>query len=355
MKVDKLYLENFRNYKNQVFEFNDNLNIIYGLNGQGKTNVIEALYFFCNGKSYRSSHDTEVINFLSDYANIKCEFTAQGEKQNAQIFIDKKKVIKINGAPIQKLSEIIGMLNMVIFTPEQLNLIKNGPGERRKFIDIFVSQLKPLYFKTLLNYYKVLAQRNNILKSKNKAMLSTIDIWNEKLAELGVLLCKYRNETIDLLNLYVNDINFENKEKIDIKYLSNIKNDFTDKGEFIKQLEAGFERDVDKQMTMTGPHRDDIDILMNNKSIKKYGSQGQQRTCVLKMKLSECDILNKVTGEQPILLLDDILSELDNKRKTFFLENIKERQVIITATQKEIFKGECTYFKIENGNMINKN
>lgn len=353
MYIEKLSLENFRNYKTQTFDFCKDTNIIYGLNGQGKTNVIEAIYFFCNGKSYRSVHDSEVINFGGEYARINADFFSQNRKNSAQIYLDKKKSVKINGIPITKLSELVGLINMVIFTPDGLNLIKSGPAVRRQFLDILISQLKPLYFKTLLKYYKILAQRNNILKSGNKKMLSTIDIWNLNLAECAAVICKYRNEAIQNLNSYINLLNYENeKENIKILYSANIKGDFCDKSNIIKRLEENLERDLDKKITLCGPHRDDIEILMNGKSIKKYGSQGQIRTCVLKLKLAECEIIKDITGEQPILLLDDILSELDEKRKTFFLENIKNRQIIITSTEKEVLKGDCKYFNIQNGKVI---
>ena len=296
MYIEKLSLENFRNYKMQTFDFCKDTNIIYGLNGQGKTNVIEAIYFFCNGKSYRSVHDSEVINFGGEYARINADFFSQNRKNSAQIYLDKKKSVKINGIPITKLSELVGLINMVIFTPDGLNLIKSGRA---------------------------------------------------------AVICKYRNEAIQNLNSYINLLNYENeRENIKILYSANIKGDFCDKSNIIKRLEENLERDLDKKITLCGPHRDDIEILMNGKSIKKYGSQGQIRTCVLKLKLAECEIIKDITGEQPILLLDDILSELDEKRKTFFLKNIKNRQIIITSTEKEVLKGDCKYFNIQNGKVI---
>lgn len=351
MYIKNLSLENFRNYNFENFEFSKGTNIIYGLNGQGKTNIIEAIYFFCNGKSYRTPRDNEVIKFNKEYAKINLDFFNGKRDNTSQIYISDKKSVKINDIPISKLSEIIGMINLVIFTPDMLNLIKQGPGVRRQFIDILISQLKPYYFKTLINYYKVLVQRNNILKSHNKKMYDTLDIWDEKLAEYAVVVNKYRSEIIYMLDKYTGNIEF-GKEKFNLLYQPSIKEDFCDKEIFLKTLKKGFDREIEKGITLLGPHRDDFDILLNDKSIKKYGSQGQMRTCVLKLKLAECSIIKDTVGNEPILLLDDILSELDEERKDFFLNNIKERQIFITCTEKEnILNSESRYFQIENGSL----
>lgn len=353
MYIKNLFIENFRNYEKEYFDFSPSTNIIYGLNGQGKTNIIEALYFFCNGKSYRTSKDTEVVNFNKEKSKIKINFFDSIRENSSEIIISEKKSVKINDIPISKLSEIIGMLNMVIFTPDMLNIIKDGPGVRRQFVDILISQLKPVYFKTLMNYYKILMHRNNALKSRNENILSTLDVWNEKLAEYGVALNRYRSEIIKALHSYTSCIEYEGeREDTSFVYIPSIKDDFESKENFIKQLERGFEREKEKGITLSGPHRDDFDIIMNGKSIKKFGSQGQMRTCVLKMKLAECSIIKDNTGHEPILLLDDILSELDEKRKRFFLNNIKERQIFITCTEKEIIKNnDCRYFEIEKGSI----
>ena len=353
MYLKNLSLENFRNYEKENFDFCKETNIIYGLNGQGKTNIIEALYFFFNGKSYRTSRDSEVIKFDKDYSKIKLEFFDGKRDNTSEIFISEKKSVKINDIPISKLSEIIGMVNMVIFTPDMLNIIKEGPGVRRQFMDMLISQLKPVYFKTLINYYKVLMQRNNILKSRDRNMHSTLDIWNDRLAEYGVVVNRYRNNIISKLDEYIGMIDYNGEyEKTSLRYSPSIKEEFENKENFIKQLEKGYEREFEKGITLSGPHRDDFEIYLNNRSIKKYGSQGQMRTCVLKLKLAECRIIKDTIGQEPVLLLDDILSELDEKRKKFFLNNIKDRQIFITCTEKEnINSGECRYFNIENGSL----
>ncbi len=348
MIIKNLYLENFRNYDNQKITFDKEKNVFFGLNGQGKTNIIEALYYFCTCKSFRSIHDKEVIKFEKDYSHIKIDFESRGRENTADIYITDKKSVKVNGINLEKLSELIGMTNMVIFTPEHLNLIREGPGIRRSFIDVFISQTKPAYFSYLMNYYKVLKQRNNLLK--NRKMLSTIDVWNDKLADYGIRICKYRSEALEVIDKYIKNYEMDN-EILSVTYSPGIKGNFEDKENFIKRLNESLERDIEKGITMTGPHRDDFDVLLNDKSLKKYGSQGQTRTGVLKIKLAECEIIKSITGEEPVLLLDDVLSELDEKRREYFTNNIKDRQVIITCTDREFAKGSNgSYFHVENGN-----
>jgi len=347
MIVNKIYLENFRNYDRQTIELNKEKNVFFGLNGQGKTNIIEALYYFCTCKSFRSVHDREVIKFDKDFSHIKIDFETKRRDNTADIYITDKKSVKLNGVNLEKLSELVGIANMVIFTPEQLNLIKEGPGVRRSFLDVFISQTKPTYFKYLMNYYHILKQRNNILK--NRKMLSAIDVWDEKLAEAGVVIARERNEFLKVIDKFIKKYVTENEE-LSVLYLPSVKNDFSDKENFVLQLKNSLERDIEKGITMTGPHRDDFDVLLNGKSLKKYGSQGQMRTAVLKIKLAECEIIKEITGEEPLLLLDDILSELDETRRKYFTENIVGRQVIITCTDKEFaYDGKGSYFSIEDG------
>lgn len=351
MIVKNLYLENFRNYDMQTIDFGEKKNVFYGLNGQGKTNIIEALYYFCTCKSFRSIYDKEIIKFGCDYSKINLEFEASKRENNAQIFITEKKSVKLNGANLERLSELIGKANMVIFTPSQLNLIREGPGVRRNFLDILISQIKPLYFKNLMFYYKILKQRNIILKSKNKKMTDTIDVWDEKLAQYGVNICLLRDKYLKKMNYFLNMLEYNN-ENISISYNPSIKDDFSSKDNFINILKKSIDKDLEKGMTLIGPHRDDFNIDINGISLKKYGSQGQTRTGILKMKIAECEMINEITGEQPLLLLDDILSELDEKRRKYFMEKIKDRQVIITCTDKEFIKDkESCFFNVNKGSV----
>ncbi len=351
MYIKSLKLQNFRNYDEEYIEFSPEKNIFYGLNGQGKTNIIEALYFLQSGKSYRCNKEKETIKFGCDYARIEAEFEKDERKNNVLFFLSEKKNIKLNGIAIDRLSELIGNINLVIFTPDHLNLIKEGPSVRRGFLDSFISQLKPGYFKNLMSLYKILKQRNNILKSRNKNMMDTISVWDEKFAELSVNICDMRRSAIDKINENINNINSAfDTEIIKLIYVPGIKGDFLSKENIINQLNKGIDRDIEYGMTMTGPHRDDFDIFMDDKNIKKYGSQGQQRSSILKLKLSECEIIKEKTGEMPPILLDDILSELDENRRKAFIENINDRQVIITCTDKEFLKDkDGYYFKVHSG------
>lgn len=355
MYIKNLNLQNFRNYDKEIIEFSPKMNIIYGHNGQGKTNIVEALYFFQSGKSFRCLKDREAIKFGEDYFKIQALFETNQGSSDALVFVQDKKSVRLNGIQLEKLSELVGEYNMVIFTPDYLNLIKDGPGVRRQFIDSFISQIKPTYFKNLISYYRVLKQRNNVLKQKSKNMISTLDIWDEKLASLGVKINQMRSSAIDKINETINIVGDGSfiTEKIKLIYTPSVKGDYEDKNNFLHQLYSSRERDFEKGITLTGPHRDDFEIFMNDMNIKKYGSQGQMRSCVLKLKLSECEIIKEKKGDTPILLLDDILSELDEKRRKFFLENIKDKQVIITCTEKENIKSDdCYVFRVENGKVI---
>ena len=358
MFIKTLNLTNFRNYKSQILNFSDGLNIIYGLNGQGKTNIIEAIYFFQSGRSYRALKDKECVKFDEDYSKIEASFEKLTGKSDSMIFLSDSKSVKINGCLIDRLSELVGEYSMVIFTPDYLNLIKEGPGVRRQFIDSFISQVKPVYFKNLINYYRILKQRNNLLKQKRNSIEETLFLWDEKLASLGVEICAMREAAIEKINETVNLTDTENEktEKIRFSYLPSVKGDFKNKDYFIEFLKNNHERDIEKGITLYGPHRDDFEIFMNDINLKKFGSQGQMRSCVLKLKLSECMIIKEKTGEEPILLLDDILSELDEKRRKFFLSKIKDKQVIVTCTDKEeFFEKEARIFKVSEGIAVLEN
>ncbi len=343
MNIKSIYVENFRNLDKQKIDFSPEVNVLYGLNGQGKTNIIEAVYYFCNGKSFRALKDREVIHFSKETGKIKIEFE-NGQRENlGEIILSDKKNIKLNDIPIKKLSEILGFLNIVLFTPEHLNLIKAGPNERRKFLDNFISQLKPVYFKTLVDYYKVLKQKNIILKSHDESLISTLDIWDEKLAEYGIQIYRYRKEFLEKLAGYLKTIQAditEKKEDININFLSSVKGDFLLKENFINQLSKNRHRELEYKMALIGPHRDDFEFMINEKNLKLYGSQGQQRTCVLAVKMAECEIINELKNEYPVLLLDDIMSELDIKRREYLLKKIKNFQVIITCTNKDSVRAE---------------
>jgi len=344
MWINKIKISNFRNYDNEEINLEKNINIFYGENAQGKTNIIEAIFLCSMGKSFRSKKDKEMINFNKENSLVEIEFEKSDRKGNIKIELSDKKIVYINGIKIKKLSELLGNINVVIFTPDDINILKGGPQNRRRFLDIMISQLKPNYMHNLNLYLKTLEQRNNYLRQIKKENKSEelLDIWDEKIAQYAEIISRYRNEFIEKIKEKIKDIHKEitnNKEEIEIQYIT----DCIDKDEYLNILNNRRKLDIIKGFTTKGIHRDDFMIYINNKRLDLYGSQGQNRTTILSLKLSELNIIYDEIGEYPILLLDDFMSELDNKRRTHFLEKIKNTQVIITCTDK---------IDIENKNIL---
>ena len=343
MYINRIKLKNFRNYEEQEIELEPNINIFYGDNAQGKTNIIESIFLCAIGKSYRTSKDKELIKFDKDYTSVNIEFEKSDRSGKIKIDIGNKKEIYVNGIKIKKLSELLGNLNIVIFTPDDIQILKEGPQKRRRFLDIMIGQLRPNYIHYLNLYNKTLEQRNNYLKQirlENKSE-DMLEIWNEKLAEYGEKIFTYRNEFIEKIKNIHNDIT-SNNEKIKIEYESNCSN----KEEYIKLLKERTKLDIIKGFTTKGVHRDDFVIYINNEPVNIYGSQGQNRTVILSLKIAELQVIYDEIGEYPILLLDDFMSELDEKRRNNFIDNIKNTQVIITCTEK--IKNINTEHKIFN-------
>ena len=344
MWINKIKISNFRNYDNEEINLEKNINIFYGENAQGKTNIIETIFLCSMGKSFRSKKDKEMINFNKENSLVEIEFEKSDRKGNIKIELSDKKIVYINGIKIKKLSELLGNINVVIFTPDDINILKGGPQNRRRFLDIMISQLKPNYMHNLNLYLKTLEQRNNYLRQIKKENKSEelLDIWDEKIAQYAEIISRYRNEFIEKIKEKIKDIHKEitnNKEEIEIQYIT----DCIDKDEYLNILNNRRKLDIIKGFTTKGIHRDDFMIYINNKRLDLYGSQGQNRTTILSLKLSELNIIYDEIGEYPILLLDDFMSELDNKRRTHFLEKIKNTQVIITCTDK---------IDIENKNIL---
>ena len=351
MWIKKLNLKNFRNYENQEINFCKNINIFYGENAQGKTNIIEAIYMSSIGKSFRTNKDIETIMLNKDNSLIECFFEKEDRDGKIKIEINKKKNIFINGIKIKKLSELLGNINIVIFTPDDIEILKGGPQNRRRFLDIMISQLKPNYIYNLNMYLKTLEQRNNYLRQireeqKDEKML---EIWDEKLAEYAIKIYKYRKEYINNIDNKIKNIHKEitnNKEEIKIEYISECQ----EKEKYINLLKQRRKLDIIKGYTTKGIHRDDFKIFINNKELSIYGSQGQHRTAILSLKISELQIIKDEIGEYPILLLDDFMSELDNNRRKNLLKYMKDAQVIITCTEKlDIDSLNYLEYKVENG------
>ena len=349
MWINSIKISNFRNYKNLSIELNKGINVFYGENAQGKTNIIESIFLCSIGKSFRTNKEKELIKFNEENCTVEIDFEKSDREGNISINIGNRKNIFVNKIKIKKLSELLGNINVVIFTPDDINILKGGPQNRRKFLDVMISQLRPKYMHICSLYQKTLDERNTFLKNSENYNYDLLDIYDEKLAEYGCEIYKYRNEFIEkiknkIVNIHKNITN--DKEKIEIKYTSNCE----DKNEYLKLLKERRNLDFIKGYTTKGVHRDDFQIFLNDLPVDVYGSQGQHRTAVLSLKLAELQVIYEEIGENPILLLDDFMSELDEFRRTNFLENIEDTQVIITCTNKiELKENDVKMFNIKNG------
>lgn len=341
MYVKELRLNRFRNYSNETFTFCPGTNIIYGNNAQGKTNALEAVYMFSIGKSFRTQQDRELIHFDENMTKIDIVFDNAQRENTIEITVrkDKKKQIKINGVPISKMGELIGSFAVVLFSPDELNLTKGSPNARRRFLDVAVSQMRPKYYHILRRYNKILEQRNNLIKklrcSNDESLRDSLLIWNERLVDYGMAVVSYREKFVQSLKTHAKEIHSEiSGENFDIQY----KTGFSSKNEFMEKLNNLLNRELEVGFTLYGPHKDDLDIYIDEKDIKTYGSQGQHRSAVLALKLAQADIIYNDTGEYPVLLLDDIMSELDSGRREYLAGKIKDKQVIITCTDTDDLK-----------------
>ena len=336
MEITKIQLFSYRNYLKAEAVFKSGLNIICGKNAQGKTNLLEAVYFCVVGKSFRASREKEVINLDSDIAKIKIFVKKEIGNSTVEIIFSRKdkKTVKINGIPIKKISELLGEFNGVFFSPDELKLIKESPEDRRRFMDIDISQTSKQYFYVLSRYNQILINRNKQLKSNiSFADLKNImQIWNEQLADCALKISKYRQNFVLSLAPYAKKAHSyltNNEENLEIEYVG-IKE--TTKEEIIKKLETNLEKDIALGYTSYGVHRDDIKVSINGIDVRTFGSQGQQRTSALSLKLAELNIIENITHTKAVLLLDDVLSELDNARKTRLLEYCQNTQTLITCT-----------------------
>lgn len=364
MKVNKIEFESFRNIDKEIIEFSDGINVIYGENAQGKTNILEGIYLFARGKSFRAFKDKELIKFDKNIAYAKMEFQVKDDKTTLGVEIPKSQVKKFyrNKVKVNKTAEIIGEFRAVLFCPSHLGIIKDAPAIRRKFIDVAISQLRPVYLKMMTRYNQVLEERNAILKmmpEERAQNLELIDIYSEELASLCADIADIRNEYIKKLDYWVKiffDEMTKGQESPKITYEANVnENDFENreslKNRYLNLLKNNKEREFKYGATLFGIHKDDLKIEINGKDSRLYSSQGQQRSLALAMKMAEGEISREQKGEYPVFLFDDVLSELDDNRKSYILSNIKNRQVIITACDKSVFENSegCNFINIENG------
>lgn len=363
MKIKSLKIKNFRNYDLLNLDFDGSANIFYGDNAQGKTNILEALYITGTTKSHRGAKDRDLIQFEKDEAHI--ETVIEKRKICYQIDLHLKKNspkgIAINKIPIRKAGELFGIVNFVFFSPEDLNIIKNGPAERRRFIDLELSQLDKIYFNNLSNYNRIVNQRNHLLKEigieNKKNLMETLEIWDLQLIEYGNRLIERRKQFIQDMNEIVSSVHRKltgDRENIKIIYEpcnGNIPLEQT--------IKKNRERDLRMKSTSSGPHRDDICIMHDRMDIRKFGSQGQQRTAALSLKLAEIELVKNTIGDTPVLLLDDVLSELDKHRQNYLLDSISDIQTLITCTGVEDFVNHRfsinKIFHVQDGQVLREN
>lgn len=339
MIIEKIELSNFRNYGELSMEFSQDTNILYGDNAQGKTNLLEAIYLCSTTKSHRSSKDREIIQFGKEEAHIKMIVKKREVPFRIDMHIKKNrsKGIAINGIPIKRASELFGIVNVVFFSPEDLEIVKGSPAVRRRFLDMELCQLDKIYVSNLVNYNKCLMQRNKLLKEMdlNQSNHELLDIWDLQLAKYGKEIIDRREIFIEQLNQIMQSIHHDltnGKEQIMIEYEKSCK-----KEELYEQIVSNRKKDIRFRTTSTGPHRDDLLFSSQNMDLRKYGSQGQQRTAALSLKLSEIQIVEQLIHDTPILLLDDVLSELDSNRQHQLLNSLKNVQTFITCTGLDEF------------------
>ena len=365
MRLNNLQLVNFRNYDNLHLEFNEKVNLLVGRNGQGKTNIVESIYMLAFGKSFRTSKDKEIIKFDTENLYVGGSFSKEHTNGLIEIAISKnKKGIKVNKIHIQKIHELLGNINVVIFSPEDLRLVKEGPKERRLFIDKEISQIMPKYYNYLTNYNKILFQRNQLLKSKyvDSALL---EVYDESLARYGSYIYILRRDFIKKIAEIANNMHgnlTDSIEDLSITYKNQM--DISDEDttatiydKFLEKLKSNRNHDMETRTTKYGLHKDDLNIFVNGLDVRLYGSQGQQRTASISLKLSEIELIKNEIGEYPILILDDVFSELDETRQKLLVDNLSVVQMFITTAEvshKNIFdKSKTTIFNIKQGCVMN--
>ncbi len=361
MQIKNLNLQNYRNYDSLSVNFYPGCNIIYGENGQGKTNILESIYMCGFGKSHKSSKEREIIKNGCEEAHIKAEFESEYNSHRVDIHLrkNKSKGMALDRVPIRKYGDLYGNILVVMFSSEDLDIVKRSPSERRKFLDMQLCQIDPLYMDNLVNYNKILDQRRELFKRADEdgdlhEFNSTLDIWDLQLCDYGSRIIKRRRQFIDELNEIIFDIHYDitgGREKLKIVYEPSANEDT-----YFEELLKNREKDRFYKQTHMGPHRDDMSFYDGNIDLKIYGSSGQQRSCALSLKLSEIYIIEKIKKEKPVLLLDDVLSELDRNRQNQLIKCLDDIQTLITCTGMDEFiedkLGEVHKIHISQGRII---
>lgn len=360
MYIKNLELINFRNYGTLSLKLNKGINVFIGDNAQGKTNILESIYYCSLGKSHRTNKDKELIKWDAKEAYISIYVSKErlDKKVDIKIFKEGKKGIRINSIKLNNISDLIGTFNVVIFSPEDLKIVKESPSYRRRFLDIELCKLNKKYYYSLVQYNKVLNERNAVLRKWNRD-IGIVEIYDKQMSKFGSFIIKERLKYIDKLNEKGNEIHRDitsDRENIDFKYITPIKDFHNIDKELFELLSQNREKDMEKKMTSVGPHRDDFSININEIDTRKFGSQGQQRTSVLSIKFASLEIIKEQIGEYPVLLLDDVLSELDLKRQKYILNSIKRVQTIITCTGiidiKDYLDENVKIYEVEDGTVI---
>lgn len=365
MNVESIRLINFRNYNNISINLNKNINVIIGKNAQGKTNLIESIYICATGRSFRTNRDKEIINFNKNEAYIGANLKIGPHEKFIEIKMerDKPKRIRINKTELKNYKELYSGLSVVVFSPEDLKIVKEGPLERRNLLDSVISQIKPVYSYNLSRYNKILFQRNNLLKSNKfkKDIINLLDVFDLQISKVGTNIILERQKHAEILGQISKSKHREitlDKEELDLRYVSNvpiIENKIEMEKKYLELLKLNINKDIEYGTTEIGPHRDDILLTINNNEVKTYGSQGQQRTTVLSIKLSEVELIKKERGMYPVLLLDDVFSELDEERRRYLSKTFSKIQTFITVTDaldlKSIDNYDKSIFYIENGKL----
>ena len=361
MVIKSLKLKNYRNYELLDMTFDSKTNILYGDNAQGKTNILEALYLSGTTKSHRGTKDRDLIQFGREESHLETIVEKKGMEFQIDMHLKKNspKGIAINKIPIRKASELFGIVHFVFFSPEDLNIIKDGPAGRRRFIDLELSQIDKVYLSNLSNYNRIINQRNSLLKElyHQDHLMDTLDIWDMQLAEYGTKVIESRKQFIRQVNQIIADIHYRltgGRERIELSYESSIGSLSLEQA-----LKKNRERDIRMKSTSVGPHRDDLCFLLGDLDIRKFGSQGQQRTAALSLKLSEIELVKEVIKDTPILLLDDVLSELDKHRQNYLLDSIHDIQTVITCTGLDEFVNHRfsinKIFRVSSGSVTKEN
>ncbi len=359
MKIDSLNFKNFRNLIDLNISPCDGVNIIYGENGVGKTNIVEGIWLFSGNKSFRGVSEKSLINTdkeKMDRTMLSINFHDNYREQNAEIILSPQKKYSLNEIEISGRTALSGKFYAVIFSPIHLELIKNGPEERRRFLDTTICQIKPKYRTVLNDFHKVIYQRNHLLKSiaRNPSLKDTLEVWDTHLARLSVSVAKTRYSYLEKLKPHAKEVYAgisRGKEELFLNYKSQLFDTFEqiDAAYFKEQISKNISEDLKNLSTTIGIHKDDMEILLDDKNARQYASQGQQRSIVLSLKLSECEIIKDTTDEKPIVLLDDVMGELDLHRKSYLLNELKDGQIFITCCDakdfKDIKKGKAFYIK----------